>query len=906
MAMTAEDTAVEIPVLANDADADGDTISPTILTATQHGSVTINPDKTIRYVPATNYHGTDSFTYKVSDGKSDSNVATVFLTVHSVNDRPTATVQLDNASPRTNDTLTASATKADVDGDPVALTFVWKVDGVVVKMTPNSASPTDTLDLSVSGQGDRGQTVTVEVTPSDPFESGDMVSASALVANSAPTAGADSYRASPGLPLTIDAPGVLGNDADPDQDTLLVTGHSQPAHGTVTVNPDGSFTYTPEAGFGGTDSFTYAVSDGDLSATGTVTITLNTPPAVEIIGLPAATAEGLSLSADSSVTDPDPGSGFTYAWTVLKDGQPFATGNGPAISFTPDDNGTYAVTLAVTDGFGATGSDTETVTVSNLAPTAKVTRSAVAGPFGIDVTVGWTGVTDPSTADTAAGFRYSFGRTLDELATSYDMAGGAEAATFAFGLIPGQYPLYLRVFDKDSGYADSQVTVHIGTPGDDVLTGTPGIDLMFGLEGNDTLAGAGEADWLDGGDGSDSLDGGDGNDDLFGQAGNDLVAAGSGDDHADGGFGNDALFAGTGRDHLTGGDGNDVLTAAAGNATLLGQAGNDLLYGGTGFSQLDGGDGNDLLVATQGDATLAGGRGNDILWSGAGDDSLDGGDENDWLFGTTGRDTMSGGSGNDVVHAGSGDDVVFGGDGNDQLDGGAGNDAVDGGAGNDSLVAGAGADSLSGGTGNDVFRGWADDLVGDSLHGGAGNDRILNSGQDGGLVLGVFTPSMSIEEIAGQNGQSNQHIAGTDGADVLDFSQTRLTQIASVDAGDGNDLVIASGLTSGLTYRGGHGNDTVQAGSVTDRLHGGLGADVFRFVTKNATGDDQVQDWERGLDKLDVSGLGARAGDVSWARSGNDTIVTVTIPPELGGGTLRIRLRNYTGPLSLDDFLFAP
>ena len=131
-------------------------------------------------------------------------------------------------------------------------------------------------------------------------------------------------------------------------------------------------------------------------------------------------------------------------------------------------------------------------------------------------------------------------------------------------------------------------------------------------------------------------------------------------------------------------------------------------------------------------------------------------------------------------------------------------------------------------------------------------------------------------------------------------------ELATVFGTSGDDRVVGSGLTAGLTYRGGDGNDTVQAGSVADRLHGGLGLDVFRFVSLNATGEDQVQDWEAGLDRLDVSGLGARAADVSWVRSGNDTLITVTVPPELGGGILRIRLARYTGPLSLDDFVFAP
>ena len=68
-------------------------------------------------------------------------------------------------------------------------------------------------------------------------------------------------------PLQVAAPGVLGNDSDPDGNTLLAQIVSQPAHGTLTLNADGSFTYTPTAGFSGGDTFTYAAWDGTTVST---------------------------------------------------------------------------------------------------------------------------------------------------------------------------------------------------------------------------------------------------------------------------------------------------------------------------------------------------------------------------------------------------------------------------------------------------------------------------------------------------------------------------------------------------------------------------------------------------------------------------------------------------------------
>ena len=91
--------------------------------------------------------------------------------------------------------------------------------------------------------------------------------------NAAPTAVDDSYLTSEDAPLTIGAGGLLANDTDLDGDALTAARISGPSHGTLALNADGGFTYTPAASFTGTDSFTYQASDGQLvSNTATVTI----------------------------------------------------------------------------------------------------------------------------------------------------------------------------------------------------------------------------------------------------------------------------------------------------------------------------------------------------------------------------------------------------------------------------------------------------------------------------------------------------------------------------------------------------------------------------------------------------------------------------------------------------------
>ena len=71
------------------------------------------------------------------------------------------------------------------------------------------------------------------------------------------------------------APGVLGNDTDPDGNPLSPLLVSGPSHGALTPDADGSFTYSPAANFNGSDSFTYRASDGSLASNpATVTITV--------------------------------------------------------------------------------------------------------------------------------------------------------------------------------------------------------------------------------------------------------------------------------------------------------------------------------------------------------------------------------------------------------------------------------------------------------------------------------------------------------------------------------------------------------------------------------------------------------------------------------------------------------
>ena len=127
-------------------------------------------------------------------------------------------------------------------------------------------------------------------------------------APAAPTAHDDAYATPVDTTLTVAAPGVLLNDIAPADNALTATLATAPAHGTLTLNPDGSFAYTPNQGFSGVDTFTYKASDGQAdSGCATVTITVNTAGEYLVVDLsqgPEATSYPVSY------LDEAPGGGW--------------------------------------------------------------------------------------------------------------------------------------------------------------------------------------------------------------------------------------------------------------------------------------------------------------------------------------------------------------------------------------------------------------------------------------------------------------------------------------------------------------------------------------------------------------------------------------------------------------------
>ncbi len=144
------------------------------------------------------------------------------------------------------------------------------------------------------------------------------------------------------------------------------------------------------------------------SATPVIVFVADVAPVVTLSSVPLNSPEGVAISVSASVVDFTPAN-LTNTWAVTKDGTPFVAGVGTAINFVPTDNGTYVLTFTSNDTGGTSASVSSTINVTNVAPTASVTADAIGaiGVRGQNRKIHIPVATDPSSADTAAGFSYT-------------------------------------------------------------------------------------------------------------------------------------------------------------------------------------------------------------------------------------------------------------------------------------------------------------------------------------------------------------------------------------------------------------------------------------------------------------------------------------------------------------------
>jgi len=256
----------------------------------------INPSTGAFTWTPTESQGPGSFpvTVRVTDNGSPamSDTEAITVTVNEVNVAPVL-APIGNKSGTVGSPVTFTATATDSDIPAQTRTFSLGA-GAPSGATINASSGTFSWTPSTDGDF----SVTVIVTDSGTPALNDSEAITIAVTppgNTAPVANPDSYSTDAGIALNVGAPGVLGNDTDANGDPLTAVKVSDPAHGSVTLGANGSFTYTPAAGYDGPDSFTYKANDGKADGnTATVSIT---------IADAAPTLTGLTIGSPSSVQE---------------------------------------------------------------------------------------------------------------------------------------------------------------------------------------------------------------------------------------------------------------------------------------------------------------------------------------------------------------------------------------------------------------------------------------------------------------------------------------------------------------------------------------------------------------------------------------------------------------------------
>jgi len=351
-----EDASTTFDVLADDTDAEDD-ISIKSIGDADHGEVYLVDGKVV-YTPDTNYHGADSFTYTVTDGRGGTDTATVDVTVTSLNEAVTgvddAFTVAENSLVTTFNLLTNDT---DIDGD----------DPIVDTLDTSATKGTVTFDNGVVSYKPLADfsgvdTFTYKVIDGNGAEDTATVSITVEATNVAPVAVADTKTLTEDESVQLD---VLSNDTDDSDTTLTIDSVGDPLHGTVKL-VSGYLFYTPDADYSGSDTVEYVAMDSDgAKTTGTVTLTIDSrndaPTAVNDVITLAQDSDALTVDVLGNDSDAE---GDTVTVTGVSEATNgtvvFADGK---VTYTPTAgySGADTFTYSTTDG---TNTNTATVSVT--------------------------------------------------------------------------------------------------------------------------------------------------------------------------------------------------------------------------------------------------------------------------------------------------------------------------------------------------------------------------------------------------------------------------------------------------------------------------------------------------------------------------------------------------------------
>ncbi len=897
VASTNEETPVTIDVLANDTDVDGDvlTITGASVPAAQ-GTVSIVSDELV-YTPATDFTGTATISYSISDGNGGTDVAEVEVMVNNINDAPTANDDIASTDEDVPVVVDLTGNDTDPDGDPLTVTSVSvdPAEGTVVDNGDGTATFTPAPNFNGPA------TITYSITDGNGGSDTGEALVSVGAAQDAPVANDDAVTTDEDTPVTID---VLANDSDPDGDPLTIVGAmADPAEGTVAIVGN-ELVFTPAADFNGTATLSYTISDGNGGTdSADVTVTVDpvndAPIAVDDI---ETTDEDVPVVVDLLGNDVDP-DGDPLAISSLDvdpaEGSVVDNGDG-TVTFTPapDFNGPATITYTVTDGNG--GSDTGEAVVS----VGAVNDAPIANDD--------TGNTDqgtPVTVDVIANDSDPDGDPIEVISATVPVSQGTVVnnndGTVTFTPAPafvGTAVVTYTISDGNGLTDTADVTIEVA----DVVGPVDGLDSGEDMDPGYTDL---QGDMIDGSDGDD--------DTIFGNDGNDTIDSGVGDDTVDGGSGDDVFEINEEGDGID----NDVIIGGEtgedeGDTIDTSDIDDDLevIFTDPEEGTID--DGTDTtefeeienIILGDGDDTVEGSDGDENVSTGGGSDTVDGDDGDDFIDTSAGgiplpdrgfdgygpvpaipmdadpnddRDTVDGGAGNDTIITGDDDDFIRGGDGNDVIDAGLDDDTVRAGDDDDLIIGGEGSDLLAGQDGDDTIYGG----LGPSVPDGA------NIPDDGSGPFGPDPdPTNGMDTIDG--GEGNDLIFGEDDDDVITAGEGNDTVDGGIDddsirGQDGDDVLI--GGQGDDTVLGGNGNDIIEGGEGVDDLQGRADRDEFIINDREDAYGDTVDGGtgdtgEGDVDTLDLTGLGPlRIVNETTDADGDSTSGTVEFLDGIGG-----------------------
>jgi len=488
---TASWTSAELS--ATDADTAASSLTWSVSSQASNGTATVTGSgaspASFTYAPNANFNGSDSFVVRVSDG-SMSDTITVNVTVNAVNDAPVISQGAGPLSKTISEDGTASWTSAELsasDADTVASSLIWSVSSSAsngtATVTGSGASPA-TFTYAPNANFNGSDSFVVRVSDGSSTDTITMnVTVNAM--NDAPVI---SQGAGP-LSKTISEDGTASwtsaelsaTDADTAASSLTWSVSSQASNGTATVTGSGAspstFTYVPNLNFNGSDSFVVRVSDGSLTDSITVNITVNAMNDAPVISQGAGplsktvSEDGTATwtSAELSATDADTAAS-SLTWSVssqASNGTATVTGSGAspaAFTYAPNANfnGSDSFVVRVSDG-SLSDTITVNVTVSDVNDAPVITQGAsLTIVVAEDATLSSSGVaaTDSDAGDVLT---WSFSAQGD-LKGSLSLGGTGASPTFLYqpqADFHGSVNLLARVTDSAGAYDETTITISV-------------------------------------------------------------------------------------------------------------------------------------------------------------------------------------------------------------------------------------------------------------------------------------------------------------------------------------------------------------------------------------------------------------------------------------------------------------